>query len=199
MSIHGRQRGGGGLIFLLVLAAIAIVFGLMYVNFYNTAVRLDEDVSKAWSNVENQLKRRMDLIPNLVSSVKGYTEHEKEVLTHLADARKAYFASDNRAGKIKAASGFESALSRLLVFKENYPNLKANQSFLKLQDSLEGTENRISTERKRYNDAAKELNTFRRSFFGRFFAEMTGLEEAPYFELDEAEKEKAKAPPKVEF
>ncbi len=203
----GTQRSGfnwklGCLLPIGILLVLALIAGLWFKGMYNKGVKLDEDVKKSWSEVENQLKRRLDLLDNLVSTVKGYAKHEKEVFTHLADARKAYFSaskSGTQVEKIKAASGLDKALSRLLLLKEKYPNLKANQSFLKLQDSIEGTENRIAVARKRYNDAAGALNTFRRSFFGRFFAAMTGLEEAPYYELDEAEKETTKQPPKVEF
>lgn len=203
----GTQRSGfnwklGCLLPIGIVLVIALIAGLWFVKTYNRGVGLDEAVKSAWSEVENQLKRRLDLLDNLVETVKGYAKHEKEVFTYLADARKAYFSASkggSQADKIKAAAGLDRALSRLLLLKETYPDLKANQSFLKLQDSIEGTENRIAVARKRYNDAAKALNAFRRSFFGRFFATMTGLEEAPYYELDEAEKEATKKPPKVEF
>jgi LemA protein len=203
----GSARSGfnwklGCLLPIAIVLVIALVAGLWFVKTYNKGVGLDEAVKSGWSEVENQLKRRLDLLDNLVETVKGYAKHEKEVFTYLADARKAYFSASkdgSQADKIKAAAGLDRALSRLLLLKETYPDLKANQSFLKLQDSIEGTENRIAVARKRYNDAAKALNEFRRSFFGRFFATMTGLEEAPYYELDEAEKEATKKPPKVEF
>ncbi|MFH1529641.1 MAG: LemA family protein [Pseudomonadota bacterium] len=185
-----------------ILLIIALIAGLWFVRMYNKGVTYDEQVKEGWSEVENQLKRRLDLLDNLVETVKGYAKHEKEVFTHLADARKAYFSAakgGSMTDKIKAASGLDGALSRLLLLKEKYPDLKANQSFLKLQDSIEGTENRIAVARKRYNEAARALNAYRRSFFGRFFAGMTDLEEAPYYELDEAEKEATKKPPKVGF
>jgi len=185
-----------------IVLVIALIAGLWFVRMYNKGVTFDEQVKESWSEVENQLKRRLDLLDNLVETVKGYAKHEKEVFTHLADARKAYFSAakgGSMKAKIKAASGLDGALSRLLLLKEKYPDLKANQSFLKLQDSIEGTENRIAVARKRYNESARALNAYRRSFFGRFFAGMTGLEEAPYYELDDEEKEATKKPPKVEF
>jgi len=185
-----------------IILVLAIGTGLWFVSMYNKGVTFDEKVKEGWSEVENQLKRRLDLLDNLVETVKGYAKHEKEVFTHVADARKAYFSAakgGSQADRIKAASGLDRALSRLLMLKEKYPNLKSNQSFLKLQDSIEGTENRIAVARKRYNEAARALNAFRRSFFGRFFAAMTGLEEAPYYELEEAEKEATKKPPEVKF
>ena len=192
----------GCLLPLGIILAIALIAGLWFVKTYNKGVTFDENVKQSWSEIDNQLKRRMDLLDNLVETVKGYAKHEKELFTYLADARKAYFTaskSGSQADKIKAAGGLDRALSRLLLLKERYPDLKANQSFLKLQDSIEGTENRIAVARKRYNEAARALNAFRRSFFGRFFAAMTGLEEAPYYELEEEEKEQAKKPPKVSF
>lgn len=192
----------GCLLPLGILLLVALIAGGWFVRTYNKGVTLDEQVKEGWSEIENQLKRRLDLMDNLVATVKGYAKHESEVFTHVADARKAYFSAakdGSQAEKIKAASGLDRALSRLLVLQERYPELKANQSFLKLQDSIEGTENRIAVARKRYNEAARALNAFRRSFFGRFFAGMTGLGEAPYYELDDEEKEQTKKPPKVEF
>lgn len=183
----------------LGLLAVAAVAAWFFISNYNKAVRLDETVKEKWSEVENQLKRRYDLIPNLVETVKGYAGHEKEIFTHLADARKAYFSANTVADKAKAAGGMERALSRLLLLKETYPDLKANQNFMKLQDSLEGTENRISVSRTRYNDAVKELNAYVRSFFGRYFADMAGVEKAEFFEIPEAQKAEMDTPPKVGF
>jgi LemA protein len=156
---------------------------------------MDEGVKAQWAQVENQLKRRYDLIPNLVETVKGYAKHEKELFENIANARTKYFQAGTVKDKVQAANQLEGFLSRLLVLREAYPQLKANQSFLKLQDSLEGTENRIAVERKRYNDAVRELNTFIRTFFGRFFAAFAGISNAEYYEIPEAEKET----PKVEF
>jgi LemA protein len=141
------------------------------------------------------LKRRYDLIPNLVETVKGYAKHERELFENIANARTKYFQANTVQDKIQASQQIEGLLSRLLVLRETYPQLKANESFLKLQDSLEGTENRIAVERMRYNDAVKVLNTYRRSVFGRFFASLAGVNEAKYYEVPEAEKEA----PKVKF
>ncbi len=162
---------------------------------YNTSIALEEAVNSQWAQVENQLKRRYDLIPNLVETVKGYAQHEKELLTQLAEVRTTYFNAPNRDAKVQAATQLEGLLSRLLVLKETYPDLKANQSFLKLQDSLEGTENRIAVERGRYNEAVRALNTYIRGIPGKWWASMTGVKEAQYFKVAEEEK----AAPKVKF
>ncbi|MCF6187267.1 MAG: LemA family protein, partial [Desulfobulbaceae bacterium] len=148
-----------------------------------------------WAQVENQLKRRFDLIPNLVETTKGYAKHEKEIFENIANARTKYFQAGSVEQKVAAANGFERALSRLLMLQEQYPNLKANESFLKLQDSLEGTENRIAVERKRYNDAVRQLNTYRRTVVGRFITAMAGVEAAQYFEVPESQQEV----PRVKF
>lgn len=163
---------------------------------YNTSIELEESVQAQWSQIEVQLKRRYDLIPNLIETVKGYAAHEKEIISEVAQARTSYFNAKGRNEKIQAANKLESVLSRLLMLKETYPNLKANESFLKLQDSIEGSENRIAVERKRYNDAVKNLNSYIRGIPGKWWAEMTGVEKAEYFEIkNEAEK----AVPKVKF
>ena len=183
------------LIILGVIAVVAIGTIMYGVGQYNQVVTMDEQVKSQWAQVENQLKRRYDLIPNLVETVKGYAKHEKELFENLANARTKYFQAPTPQGKIAASQQLEGLLSRLLVLKETYPQLKANEGFLKLQDSLEGTENRIAVERKRYNDDVRTLNTYRRSVFGRFFASLAGVGEAAYFEIPEAEKEA----PKVKF
>jgi len=183
---------------LVILGVIAIVAigAIMYgVGEYNRAVAMDEQVKSQWAQVENQLKRRYDLIPNLVETVKGYAKHEKELFENIANARTKYFQSNSVKDKMQSSQQLEGFLSRLLVLKETYPQLKANEGFLKLQDSLEGTENRIAVERKRYNDDAKTLNTYRRSVFGKFFASLAGVNEAQYYEIPKAEKET----PKVKF
>ena len=165
-----------------------IAFG-MVVKEYNKAINLDENVKNRWAQVENQLKRRYDLIPNLVSTVKGYARHEKELFENIAEARTKYFQAQGVEKKVVAANRLEGVLSRLLMLQEQYPQLKANESFLKLQDSLEGTENRIAVERKRYNDAVRQLNTYTRTFFGRFFAALAGVGKAQYYEVPTREKE----------
>ena len=174
---------------------IGIVAFQWVIGGYNKVIAMDENVKGKWAQVENQLKRRYDLIPNLVETVKGYAKHEKELFENIAEARTKYFQAKDVKEKIEGANRLEGVLSRLLLLQERYPELKANQSFLKLQDSLEGTENRISVERKRYNEAVQILNTYIRKFFGRFFAAMAGVSNAEYYEIPEAEK----AAPKVEF
>jgi LemA protein len=184
---------------LLIVIGVIVVIGIIIISWgignYNRAVTMDERVDSQWAQVENQLKRRYDLIPNLVETVKGYASHEKELFENIAKMRTLYFQAKTVGQKIKASQGLEGVLSRLLLLKEAYPQLKANESFLKLQDSLEGTENRIAVERKRYNDAVRAVNTYRRTVFGRFFAAMAGVEEGEYYEPPEAEK----ALPKVKF
>ncbi|MFA6033589.1 MAG: LemA family protein [Myxococcota bacterium] len=162
---------------------------------YNKTIALEETVKSQWAQVDNQLKRRYDLIPNLVETVKGYATHEMELFTKIAEVRKSYFSATDQGEKIKASNQMEGLLSRLLVLKETYPTLKANEGFLKLQDQLEGTENRIAVERKRYNDAVRELNTYIRGIPGVWWASLTGVKAATYFEIPEAEK----AAPKVKF
>ena len=185
-------------IILIVVGAVLLI-GLMafgkIVAGYNQVIAMDENIKGRWAQVENQLKRRYDLIPNLVETVKGYAGHEKELFENIARARTEYFQAKNPKNKINAANRLEGTLSRLLLLQERYPNLKANQSFLKLQDSLEGTENRISVERKRYNDAVQILNTYIRTVFGRFYAVLAGVSGAEYYEIPEAEK----AAPKIKF
>ena len=183
------------LIVLGVIVALVVIVGGWLMSGYNRVVTMDENVKTAWAQVDNQLKRRFDLIPNLVETVKGYAAHERGTFEHLADARTKYFQAPDVKGKIEATGDFERALSRLLVLQETYPQLKANESFLKMMDSLEGTENRLSVERKRYNDTVRTLNTYIRTVFGRFFAGLAGVSKAEYYQVPEAEK----AAPKVKF
>jgi len=178
-----------------IIAVILIASAGSIIGGYNRVVTMDENVKGKWAQVENQLKRRYDLIPNLVATVKGYAGHEKAIFENIAAARTRYFQAGDPKSKIAAAKGLEGALSRLLMLQESYPQLKANESFLKLQDSLEGTENRIAVERKRYNEAVQSLNTYIRTFYGRFLASLAGVSSAPYFEVPEAEK----AAPQVKF
>ena len=139
-----------GIVVLLVIIVITSVIG-----GYNKVVTMDEEVKGSWAQVENQLKRRYDLIPNLVETVKGFAKQEKGIFENIAMARTQYFQQKTVEAKIKSSQGLERALSRLLMLREQYPQLKSNENFMKLQDSLEGTENRIAVERKRYNDAVK--------------------------------------------
>jgi len=183
------------LIVLAIIAGLAVIVGGWMISGYNRVVSMDEAVKTAWAQVDNQLKRRYDLIPNLVETVKGYAAHEKGIFENIAEARTKYFQAKDVKGKIEASGGLEAALSRLLVLRETYPQLKANETFLKMMDSLEGTENRLSVERKRYNDAVRTLNTYIRTVFGSFFANLAGVKAAEYYQIQEAEK----ATPKVKF
>ena len=184
---------------LLIILGVIVVFAVgavMYgIGEYNKVVTMDQQVKTQWAQVDNQLKRRFDLIPNLVEVVKGYATHEKELFEHLADARTKYFQAPTAKDKIAASGQLEGFLSRLLVLQETYPQLKANESFLKLHDDLAGTENRIAVERMRYNETVNVLNTYRRTVMGRFFASLAGVNEAQYYETPQAEKEA----PKVKF
>jgi len=174
---------------MLVLLSVAHGCG------YNTMVTMRENIDAAWAQVENQLQRRNDLIPNLVEVTKGYATHEKEIFDHIADARSRLIGAGTRDAKIDAANDLGSALSRLLVLGERYPDLKANQQFARLSDELAGTENRIATERRRYNEAVRDYNTYIKKMPGNFTARMFGFTEQKYFE---APKE-AQQVPKVQF
>jgi LemA protein len=183
------------LIILGVTLLLMFIVGGKLIAGYNRVITMEEDVNGKWAQVENQLKRRYDLIPNLVETVKGYAKHEKEIFENIAQARTQYFQAKGLKSQIESANRLEGALSRLLLLQERYPDLKANQSFLRLQDSLEGTENRIAVERKRYNDSVQRLNTYIRTFLGRLYALLAGVSPAEYYEIPEAEKEA----PKVKF
>jgi len=162
---------------------------------YNRLVAQEEQVEQSWSEVENQLQRRSDLIPNLVETVKGYATHEREVFTQIAESRSKLAGAGTREEKIEAANQLSSALSRLLVIVERYPELKANQNFIRLQDELAGTENRIAVARRRYNEAVRRYNTSVRRFPTLIWAKLFGFDKKPYFEAPE----EAKQAPKVEF
>jgi LemA protein len=193
-----------GLVVLLVVAAVAIgLFGWFKSN-YNNMVKMDEGVQAAWSQVENVYQRRADLIPNLVATVKGYAAHESETLESVIAARSKATQitvdpqdlSAEALKKYQAAQGeLGAALGKLLAITENYPDLKANQNFLELQSQLEGTENRITVERQKFNNVAKEYNTGIRKFPKNILAGMFGFERKAYFEANEG----ADKAPVVEF
>jgi LemA protein len=191
---------GKAWIVLVIVLVVLIALGLMvfgwYINGYNRAVNLEEASKQAWSDVDATLQRRLDLVPNLVSTVKGYAQHEKELFESIAKSREKYFQAGSRAGKIEASNELSGFLSRLLMLQEAYPDLKANQNFLALQDQLEGTENRINVARQRYNKQAKLLNAYARQFFGSFFCKKAGVEPAEYFQATEKAKTEV---PQVEF
>jgi len=182
----------------VVVLLLAVAIGGCAVTGYNQAIVIDEGVKQKWAQVENVLQRRYDLIPNLVETVKGVAAQEQTVFLGIAEARKAYFQARDTGTvgeQAAAASGVERALSRLLVLQEQYPQLKSNESFLKLQDELAGTENRVAVERKRYNESVQELNTFVRRFPTSLYASLAGVKEADYFEVPP----EAKQAPKVDF
>lgn len=178
----------------IILLLGVLIFGV-YVKHYNNFITLEEEIDGKWAEVENNLQRRADLIPNLVATVKGYAQHEEEVFTSIAEARSRLLGSQGVNEKVEAASAFESALGRLLVLVERYPELKADQRFAALQDELAGTENRLAVARMRYNEAVKAYNARIRRFPGRIVAGMMGLVEREYFQAAEGTAE----PPKVEF
>lgn len=184
------------LLVVLGVVALIILIGFFYVKgTYNSLVSMDESVKAAWAQVENQLQRRYDLIPNYVETVKGYASHEKEVFTRVTEARSRVAGAANINEKIEANNELSSALARLLVVVENYPELKANTNFIRLQDELAGTENRIAVERRRYNETVKAYNIRIRQFPTNIFAGMFGFEKATFFEVP---KERQEAP-KVKF
>ena len=193
-----------GTIILIVVAAVLLGGFLWVKNVYNQLVVSDEYVQSMWAQVENVYQRRADLIPNLVSTVKGYAAHESETLESVVAARSkatqvTVDPSDltpEALAKYNAAQGeLSNALGRLLMIQESYPDLKANQNFLELQAQLEGTENRISTERMKFNDAVKSFNTGIRRFPDNIIASMFGFEKKGYFEAQEG----AQTAPAVEF
>ena len=176
-----------GVVLVLVLL-LAIPFG-MYINFYNSFKMSNNEVEAQMKQIDNILLRRHDLIPNLVNTVKGYAQHEKDVFTNLNNARNKMMEANSVKEKAAANGQFESALSRLLVVVENYPQLKANEQFNRLMDNLEGTENRLAVERKRYNDLVKDFNNKVELFPGNIVAGMMGMTKKDYFEVPDTAKE----------
>jgi LemA protein len=174
-----------GVVVVLVLAAL-LVFG-SYVSARNEMVNKQNGVQEAWSNVQTQLQRRADLIPNLVATVKGYAQHEETVFADVDKAREALLAARDPQSAIKANGSLDSALGHLLAISENYPQLKANENFLQLQDSLEGTENRITVSRERYNSALRDYDTYVEQFPNSIWAKMAGFQpNNAYFEASPA-------------
>lgn len=186
----------GNLPVILGVLAVAVIAVLIGIGAYNRLVRLDEQVNTAWAQVQTVLQRRYDLIPNLVNTVKGYAAHEKEVLEKVTALRSQWGAAKTVAEKAEAATQLESALARLMVVVEQYPNLKADQGFRDLQFELAGTENRISVERQRYNDTLRSFNSTIRTFPNNIVASFTSLRPRDgYFEAAEP----AQLAPKVDF
>ena len=180
----------GGIVLLILMA------GSTYFDHRNVIVTKKEAIKANWSQVDVVLQRRADLIPNLVETVKGYAAHEQKIYEDLANARAALMGGRTPADKIAANAQMDSALARLLVVVENYPNLKANENFLRLQDELAGTENRIAVERRRYNDVVQDFNTYIQLFPNSLVASLAGFQrEDAYFQTTEA----ARQAPKVSF
>ena len=195
-----------GLVIALVVIGVIVLGAFLWgTGVYNSLVGREEGVRSAWSQVESQYQRRADLIPNLVNTVKGYAAQEKSVLLGVTEARakvsqitvtKEVLEDPDAFSKFQAAQDqFSSAISRLLAVAENYPNLKSNENFMALQTQLEGTENRIAVERKRYNEVVQEFNTTIRRFPASVIAGLTGFREKQYFKA----KEGAETPPEVKF
>ena len=178
-----------------IVVAIIVIFGLMFMSSYNSFVNLEEDVNQSHAQIENQLQRRLDLIPNLVNTVKGYASHEKEVIASISDARARLAGAKTPEEEATANNQLSGALSRLLVVVENYPNLKADQQFTQLMDELAGTENRIAVARKDYNEQVAEFNKKVKRFPGSIIAGIGGFDEKEYFKADP----KAEEAPKVDF
>jgi LemA protein len=185
-----------GVIVLVVLAVIALLVGGAYVSSRNQMVMKNEAVKSAWAQVDVVLQRRADLIPNLVETVKGFVAQEQTVFHDIAAARSALLGAQTPADKIAANGQLDGALGRLLLIVENYPQLKSNENFLRLQDELAGTENRIAVERKRYNDAIQDYNTFIGLFPNNIFAGWGGFQRNnAYFTATESSREA----PRVQF
>jgi LemA protein len=185
-----------GVIVIIVLLVIALIAFGQYVGVRNTLVTKNEAVKAAWSQVDIVLQRRADLIPNLVETVKGYAQQEQTVFGDIAKARSALLSAGNPSDKIAANQQLDGALGRLLVIVENYPQLKSNENFLRLQDELAGTENRIAVERKRYNDSLQDYNTYIQKFPNNIFAGWAGFKpNEAYFQAAEGSRQV----PKVNF
>jgi LemA protein len=180
----------------VIILVLIVIIPYMYVKgTYNSLVALDEGVKAAWAQVENQLQRRYDLIPNYVETVKGYAAHEKDVLVKVTEARARVAGARNINEKIQANNQLSSALYRLLLVVERYPDLKANANFIRLQDELAGTENRIAVERRRFNEMVRVYNTKIRTFPTNIIARMFGFEKAAFFDVPKERQEV----PKVKF
>jgi LemA protein len=185
-----------GLMLLVILLIVALAFGSMYVGRRNEMVRKNEAVKQAWSQVDVVLQRRADLIPNLVETVKGFAAHEEQVFGDIAAARSALLSAHGPEERIAANNRLDGALGRLLAVVENYPQLRSNENFLRLQDELAGTENRIAVERRRYNEAVQDYNTYIGLFPNNVIAGMSGFtRNNAYFEATPGSREA----PRVQF
>jgi LemA protein len=178
-----------------VIVIILAVPAMLLISSYNKFVNFEEDVDQAYAQVENQLQRRLDLIPNLVNTVKGFASHEKEIISNIADSRARLAGAKGPEEQAAANSELSGALSRLLVVVENYPDLKANENFRQLMDELAGTENRLGVARKDYNDEVAKFNRQVKRFPGKIVASIFGYDEKEYFKADAAANET----PNVDF
>jgi LemA protein len=188
--------GGAVLVVLLVLAGVVAVVALWFVFTYNGLVRLRNQVKNAWSQIDVQLKRRYDLIPNIVETVKGYAAHEKETFERVIQARQRGIDASTVKQQQEAENMITGALRQLFALSEAYPNLKANENFLALQEELASTENKIGFARQYYNDTVKDFNTRQQMFPANLVASMLGFQPAEFFEIEEASQREA---PKVKF
>ena len=191
--MKGKINMKNALIIIGIVIAIVFIGGCSIISFRNNLINKEETISQQWAEVENQLQRRYDLIPNLIATVKGYAKHETEIFSKLAEARASMMSAKSVNEKAEAEANMNSALSRLMAIAENYPNLKADSTFIRLMDELAGTENRIAVARKRYNDSVKDFNSSIRQFPGSMF----GFEQKEYF--NPPAKGKMEEAPKVEF
>lgn len=189
------MKRSGSKIAVWVIIAIIIILVVVGVSQYNSLVGINENVENQRANIDTMLQRRVDLIPNLVNTVKGYAEHEKEVIENVSNARAKLAGAKSMEEKADADNQLSGALSRLLMVVENYPDLKANQQFTALSDELAGTENRIAVARKDYNDSVKVYNQKIRRFPSNIFANLLGFEKAEYFQAAEG----AQQVPEVNF
>ena len=190
-----RGKLTGVVVAVAVIAVLLIIFGGWYVATRNTLVTLEENINGAWSEIDNQLQRRNDLIPNLVATVKGFAAQEQEVFTQIAEARAKLAGAQTVGETAEGYNQLQTALGRLLVIVERYPELKSNQNFIRLQDELAGTENRIAVARMRYNDNVRIFNTKIRRFPASIVAERMGFEQKEYFEIEEGVRQV----PEVDF
>ena len=179
----------------IILIIIIVVVALIMISMYNSLIRLRNQVKNAWSQIDVQLKRRHDLIPNLIETVKGYMHHERDTLENITKARSQAVEAESVGEKAKAEGELTRALGKFNLVVENYPDLKANQNFIRLQDELAGTENRIAVERRRFNDLVRIYNEKLQVFPNVLLAGIFGFTKKPYFEADQ----QAQSAPKVEF
>ncbi|MDD4517615.1 MAG: LemA family protein [Limnochordia bacterium] len=180
---------------LVIVGIVVLILAVVVIGQYNSLVSMETNVDAQWAQVENQFQRRADLIPNLVSTVKGFASHEQEIFQEIAEARSRLLSAQDPQSQMEANNSLDASLGRLLAISENYPTLKADASFIRLQDELAGTENRIAFERKRYNESVEKWNRSIRRFPMVIVANMFGKAPYPYFEASE----QAKSVPQVEF